>query len=218
MYISLRLGLFSRLHRALHHGILSYHSITEYQGIGYRYLPNKWNFTTLIDLTVKQLRVVPLTCFHFWSVSLANVTHDHFAQAGGNCGSGRIHNPTVWNSGTIAVLRQDQTPFPVRGIDISSGSLRTIAAGTHHGAVGLNVLAAKILCAPIPHFCQNGHQTASQVGHGIFHLRGNHRVYRPGDQILLFQFPKLVGQYSGGSGTDDFLQFIEPKGPICQMP
>jgi hypothetical protein len=48
-------SLFSRLYRALHLGILSYLSITEYQGIGYRHLPNKGNFTTLINLTVKQL-------------------------------------------------------------------------------------------------------------------------------------------------------------------
>ena len=48
-------SLFSRLYRALYHNTLSCYSITEYQGFGCRHSPNKWNFTTLINLTVKQL-------------------------------------------------------------------------------------------------------------------------------------------------------------------
>lgn len=78
--------------------------MSEYQGIEYRHLLYKWDFTTLIKLIVKQVPyfiffqqagsghfctnctsifhfLVPLTCFHFWNVSLANNSHIHFEQA-----------------------------------------------------------------------------------------------------------------------------------------
>ena len=102
------------------------------------------------------------------------------------------------------------------------GNLRLISSGCwlfcHHAAIGFDGFFAEIGAAPIPHGNQNGHQASAQFGQGIFHLGGNYGEHFPVNQIVGFQFPKLLGQHLGSSALNCLTKLGKAKFLLSQIP
>ena len=87
----------------------------------------------------------------------------------------------------------------------------------HHKAVGLDVLSAQVLGAPVPDGGEDGHEAAAQVGHGVLHPGRDLGVDGAGDKAVGFQLPQLEGQHPGGGGNV-LLELGEAQGSAAETP